>query len=208
MPEHRAWADELLGSAPRTRHEGVRTLAEHTVVDERGARRDPRATRAAGLAWGARAAADRAAVLQRAGDALESARGRLIEVMVSEAAKTIDQADPEVSEAIDFARYYAARAPELEAVDGAEFHPAALTLVTPPWNFPVAIPAGGVLAALAAGQRRRAEAGGTRRPLRRAARGDPLVRRRASGRARARAGRRGRRSGDGSSPIRASIAWC
>ena len=70
---------------------------------------------------------------------------------MSEAAKTIDQADPEVSEAIDFARYYAGLATELDRVDGARFVPDALTLVTPPWNFPVAIPAGGVLAALAAG---------------------------------------------------------
>ncbi|MET0990203.1 MAG: aldehyde dehydrogenase family protein, partial [Glaciihabitans sp.] len=38
-----------------------------------------------------------------------------------------------------------------DAVDGARFVPAALTVVTPPWNFPVAIPAGSTLAALAAG---------------------------------------------------------
>ena len=38
-----------------------------------------------------------------------------------------------------------------EAVSGAVFVPARLTVVTPPWNFPVAIPLGGVLAALAAG---------------------------------------------------------
>src|SRR5690606_2850386 len=40
---------------------------------------------------------------------------------------------------------------ELDAVDGAEFVPSKVTVVTPPWNFPVAIPAGGVLAALASG---------------------------------------------------------
>jgi RHH-type proline utilization regulon transcriptional repressor/proline dehydrogenase/delta 1-pyrroline-5-carboxylate dehydrogenase len=62
-----------------------------------------------------------------------------------------------VSEAVDFARYYADRAQELDpaaghpATDGARFEPVVLTLVTPPWNFPVAIPIGGVLAALAAG---------------------------------------------------------
>ncbi|MDQ1512725.1 MAG: RHH-type transcriptional regulator, proline utilization regulon repressor / proline dehydrogenase, partial [Microbacteriaceae bacterium] len=53
--------------------------------------------------------------------------------------------------AADFARYYAEHALELERVNGARFVPARLTVVTPPWNFPVAIPAGGVLAALAAG---------------------------------------------------------
>jgi RHH-type proline utilization regulon transcriptional repressor/proline dehydrogenase/delta 1-pyrroline-5-carboxylate dehydrogenase len=78
-------------------------------------------------------------------------RGRLIEVMAAETGKTIAEADVEVSEAVDFAHYYAARARELDTVEGAEFHPEALTLVVPPWNFPVSIPAGGVLSALAAG---------------------------------------------------------
>ena len=35
--------------------------------------------------------------------------------------------------------------------DGARFAPGRLVLITPPWNFPVAIPIGGVLAALATG---------------------------------------------------------
>jgi RHH-type proline utilization regulon transcriptional repressor/proline dehydrogenase/delta 1-pyrroline-5-carboxylate dehydrogenase len=150
VPAHRAWANELLERAVRS-GEGVRTLAEHTVTEEHELDAILAATRAAGAAWGGRPVAERIAILQRAGGVLEDARGRLVEVMVSEAAKTIDQADPEVSEAIDFARYYASRAAELERIDGARFVPAALTLVTPPWNFPVAIPAGGVLAALAAG---------------------------------------------------------
>src|SRR5690606_1705907 len=65
--------------------------------------------------------------------------------------KTIDQADPEVSEAADFANHYAAQAEELDRIDGARYVPVRLTVVTPPWNFPVAIPAGSTLAALAAG---------------------------------------------------------
>ena len=56
-----------------------------------------------------------------------------------------------MSEAIDFANYYASLAVSLDSVDGAAASPVALTVVTPPWNFPVAIPAGSVLAALAAG---------------------------------------------------------
>jgi RHH-type proline utilization regulon transcriptional repressor/proline dehydrogenase/delta 1-pyrroline-5-carboxylate dehydrogenase len=94
---------------------------------------------------------DRAAVLDRAGLALAANRDRLVEVMAAETGKTIAEADPEVSEAIDFAHYYAARARELDTVQGATFVPSKLTVVTPPWNFPVAIPAGGVLSALAAG---------------------------------------------------------
>jgi RHH-type proline utilization regulon transcriptional repressor/proline dehydrogenase/delta 1-pyrroline-5-carboxylate dehydrogenase len=56
-----------------------------------------------------------------------------------------------VSEAVDFAHYYAERAVELDAIEDATYIPPTLTVVTPPWNFPVAIPAGSVLAALAAG---------------------------------------------------------
>ncbi|MDI6100995.1 bifunctional proline dehydrogenase/L-glutamate gamma-semialdehyde dehydrogenase [Actinoplanes sp. NEAU-A12] len=104
--------------------------------------------KAAGASWGA---ADRRAVLHAVGAALEEHRYTLLEVMAAEAGKTVDQADPEVSEAIDFAHYYAERAFDLASTDGAVPVPARLTLVTPPWNFPVAIPAGSVLAALAAG---------------------------------------------------------
>jgi RHH-type proline utilization regulon transcriptional repressor/proline dehydrogenase/delta 1-pyrroline-5-carboxylate dehydrogenase len=104
-----------------------------------------------GAAWRALSGAERAAVLHRAGDALAARRADLMEVMASETGKTLDQSDPEVSEAIDFAHYYAELARGLDAVDGATFTPARLTVVTPPWNFPVAIPAGSTLAALAAG---------------------------------------------------------
>jgi len=92
-------------------------------------------------------------VLRRAAFRLEEARGDLVATMVQEAGKTVAEADPEVSEAVDFARYYADRAEELAdgRVPGARFRPEGLTVVTPPWNFPVAIPVGSMLSALAAG---------------------------------------------------------
>ncbi len=150
VDEHREWAKGIHGRAKDSRL-GAETAGTHTLTEQARLDEVLDRTRAAGAAWGARPAAERAAVLQRAGDLLAERRGALVEVMMSEAGKTIDQADPEVSEATDFARYYAANALELEAVDGARFTPARLTVVAPPWNFPVAIPAGGVLAALAAG---------------------------------------------------------
>ena len=105
----------------------------------------------AAAAWQGLGAAARAAILHRAGDVLEAKRAELLEVMGAECGKTLDQGDPEVSEAIDFAHYYAELGRELENVRGAAFVPPSLTVVTPPWNFPVAIPAGSTLAALAAG---------------------------------------------------------
>ncbi|MHA7219811.1 bifunctional proline dehydrogenase/L-glutamate gamma-semialdehyde dehydrogenase [Arthrobacter sp. MDT1-48-3] len=108
------------------------------------------AVEAAG-SWGSLTGAERAEILHRAGDALEARRADLMEVMAAETGKTLDQSDPEISEAVDFAHYYAERARDLDDVDGASFSPVRLTVVTPPWNFPVAIPAGSTLAALAAG---------------------------------------------------------
>ncbi|NLB47678.1 MAG: bifunctional proline dehydrogenase/L-glutamate gamma-semialdehyde dehydrogenase, partial [Microbacteriaceae bacterium] len=106
---------------------------------------------AAAAGWQALGADERARILYRVGEVLESRRGDLLEVMGSECGKTIDQGDPEISEAIDFANYYAMLGQVLEQVDGATAVPQQLIAVIPPWNFPTAIPAGGVLAALASG---------------------------------------------------------
>src|SRR5665647_1306045 len=103
--------------------------------------------------WGAAPPVVRARLLRRAAERLEAHRADLVAVMAQEASKTVAEADPEVSEAVDFARYYADRAEELAdgAVPGAVFRSSGVTVVTPPWNFPVAIGVGSVLAALAAG---------------------------------------------------------
>ena len=127
------------------------TLDLAAISEEAALEHRLRLVRAAARSWGARPASERAAALRRVALALAANRDRLIASMVAETGKTIAEADPEVSEAIDYARYYADRAVELESVDGAEFRPVGLTLVVPGWNFPVSIPAGGVLAALAAG---------------------------------------------------------
>ncbi|KQR16716.1 bifunctional proline dehydrogenase/L-glutamate gamma-semialdehyde dehydrogenase [Cellulomonas sp. Leaf334] len=104
-------------------------------------------------AWAATSPEDRARALHAVAVALEGARADLVATMVHETGKTVAEADPEVSEAVDFARYYADRAAELAdgSVPGAVHRPTGLTVVTPPWNFPVAIPVGSVLASLAAG---------------------------------------------------------
>ncbi|GAB3848102.1 proline dehydrogenase family protein [Nesterenkonia populi] len=107
--------------------------------------------RGAGEQWAARPAAERARILYRAADIMAARRGHLASVAAAEVGKALAQSDPEISEAIDFIRYYAHRALELEQVEGAVFTPDRLVLVTPPWNFPLAIPTGGTVAALAAG---------------------------------------------------------
>jgi RHH-type proline utilization regulon transcriptional repressor/proline dehydrogenase/delta 1-pyrroline-5-carboxylate dehydrogenase len=101
--------------------------------------------------WSATSAAARRALLRRVADEIESMRPQLVAVMAHEAAKTVAEGNREVSEAVDSARYYAERATELERRPGAAFEPLGVVLVAPPWNFPMAIPAGGAFAALAAG---------------------------------------------------------
>lgn len=92
--------------------------------------------------------------LRAAAAALMGARGELIAIMVLDAGKRVVEADTEVSEAIDFARYYAECFADLEGEAkraGARLSPRGPVVVTPPWNFPLAIPLGGVFAALCAG---------------------------------------------------------
>ncbi|SNV19734.1 1-pyrroline-5-carboxylate dehydrogenase [Dermatophilus congolensis] len=108
-------------------------------------------TRKAAHEWAARPALERAHILYRAADILAHRRSHLISLAAAEAGKTIGQSDPEISEAIDFARYYAHSALELEGITDATFTPDRAVLITPPWNFPIAIPAGSTIAALAAG---------------------------------------------------------
>lgn len=150
LAANRTWGDDI-----RSRMEAS-TLGDQTVqantLSDAGALDEVIATAAAaGESWRALGAEGRAEILHRAGDILQARRADLLEVMGSEAGKVLEQGDPEVSEAIDFAHFYAESAKRIEAIDGATHKPVGLTVVTPPWNFPVAIPAGSTLSALAAG---------------------------------------------------------
>ncbi|WIY82430.1 bifunctional proline dehydrogenase/L-glutamate gamma-semialdehyde dehydrogenase [Propionimicrobium sp. PCR01-08-3] len=150
LPANRAWAMEILKRVPGCGL-GIETVEASTISD--AGRLDETIARGAavGRDWAATGADERAEILHRAGVELSRRRGELIEVAASELGKTIDQCDVEVSEATDFAHYYAEQALTLDALPDAVFTPAALTVVTPPWNFPLAIPMGGTVAALAAG---------------------------------------------------------
>lgn len=146
----RTWGTEILQRATSS------TLGTDTLAAARVTRADALAeligkARGEGQQWGKVRVGLRAHLLEQIAQALEDNRATLLEVMVAETGKTLDQADPEVSEAIDFARYYATSARRLHDLPGARHAPRALTVVTPPWNFPVAIPVGSTLAALAAG---------------------------------------------------------
>ncbi|MGP9783977.1 bifunctional proline dehydrogenase/L-glutamate gamma-semialdehyde dehydrogenase [Glutamicibacter sp. AOP12-B1-11] len=147
---NRAWGGEIL-SKMRDSNLGKDLVAAHTLSST--AQMDEAIATGvdASASWQALGVAGRAEILHRAGLLFEERRAMLLEVLGSECGKNIDQGDVEISEAIDFAHYYAQRGLDLENVDGASFVPSKLTVVTPPWNFPMAIPAGSTMSALAAG---------------------------------------------------------
>ena len=155
LAANRQWARDIAAAIPGSTRgidavrAGEQALATNEAVDAL-----VKAAAHAARSWQALSADERAATLHRVGDVLAARRGELIEVAGSEAGKTIDQADPEVSEAIDFCHHYANASLQLADetyMAGARFVPVDVTVVASPWNFPVAIPVGGVAAALAAG---------------------------------------------------------
>lgn len=101
--------------------------------------------------WASKSIGERAEILHRAAQELSRIRGEAIAAMVRDAGKAPTEADVEVSEAIDFCRYYAEGLDRDGMNDGVEMSPLGTICVMSPWNFPFAIPTGGVAAALMAG---------------------------------------------------------
>jgi RHH-type proline utilization regulon transcriptional repressor/proline dehydrogenase/delta 1-pyrroline-5-carboxylate dehydrogenase len=95
--------------------------------------------------WQARPVEERAEVLLRIADHLQRERHWYIACCLKEAGKTLDDCIGEVREAIDFCRYYAA-----EAASNDEMALGTVLCISP-WNFPLAIFAGQVVAALVTG---------------------------------------------------------
>ncbi len=103
---------------------------------------------------------ERALILRKAADLMEGRRAELNAWIVLEVGKPVREADGEVSEAIDFFRYYA---DEMERLDQGYnydipgetnryiYQPRGIAVVISPWNFPLAIATGMTVAALVAG---------------------------------------------------------
>ncbi len=110
--------------------------------------------------WSHTPVRERADVLRRAAQIMAEQRYELSAWILWEVGKPIREADAEVSEAIDFCRYYAK---EMEKLDQPQtrhlpgednyyfYQPKGITAVIPPWNFPLAIGLGMTVAALVAG---------------------------------------------------------
>ncbi len=93
----------------------------------------------------------RHAVLSRVATEIRKARGDLIGAAAANTGKVYTETDVEVSEAIDFAEFYPHAAGTFHQINGVSARGKGVGLVISPWNFPVAIPCGGMVSALAAG---------------------------------------------------------
>jgi len=101
--------------------------------------------------WRTRAQSERAEILLQVAGDLRRARGDLMGAALADGGKTLPESDSEVSEAIDFARFYPRTAEFYHGLKRLQARGKGVVVVVPPWNFPIAIPCGGVVAALAAG---------------------------------------------------------
>lgn len=113
-------------------------------------------------AWSTRPVSERAACLTRYADLLEENKATLLAMACLEAGKTWNDGVAEVREAIDFCRYYATMATKLMAkplslhgytgeLNELSLHGRGTVLCISPWNFPLAIFTGQVVAALVSG---------------------------------------------------------
>ncbi len=118
------------------------------------------AAKAAFKGWRQTPVKQRADILRKAGELMEARRSELAALMVLEVGKTLREADGEISEAIDFCRYYALEMERLEQgynydIPGETnryiYQPRGVAVVISPWNFPLAIATGMTVAALVAG---------------------------------------------------------
>ncbi len=150
-------AHPVFDPADRRRRIGTVIEATPEQVDEALA-----VAAAAAPGWDAVPAAERAVHLERAADLLEERTAHLIALIIREGARTIPDAVAELREAVDYCRYYAARARADFAAPLAlpgptgerntlALHGRGVFACIAPWNFPLAIFLGQVAAALAAG---------------------------------------------------------
>ncbi len=91
-------------------------------------------------------------ILARAAKLMREKRGDLIGLAALEVGKTFLEIDPEVSEAIDFTEFYPHSLAKLrEQNPKTKFSPKGVGVTIAPWNFPVGISVGTIVAPLAAG---------------------------------------------------------
>ncbi len=146
-------------ASPANKSQNVSITSNSTLADVDKAFAS---ARKAAFKWNELGGTARAAVLHACADELEQAAPFFIALMAKEAGKTLEDGIAEVREAVDFCRYYAVQAEQefttptkLPGPAGETNHHrlngrGVFTCISP-WNFPLAIFTGQIMAALAAG---------------------------------------------------------
>ncbi|MFI4963545.1 MAG: proline dehydrogenase family protein, partial [Legionellales bacterium] len=112
--------------------------------------------------WSKTPVAQRADCLRRYADLLEANQAELLAIACFEAGKTWNDGIAEIREAVDFCRYYANMAEHMMTkpldltgytgeINELSMHPRGVVLCISPWNFPLAIFTGQVVAGLVTG---------------------------------------------------------
>ncbi|MFW6374127.1 MAG: bifunctional proline dehydrogenase/L-glutamate gamma-semialdehyde dehydrogenase [Thermodesulfobacteriota bacterium] len=135
---------------PNRIHENI-IVARFALADKADAQRAVETAKADPDGWRKMTHAERHEILSRAAMELRKARGDLIGAAAANTGKVFTEADPEVSEAIDFTEFYPWTVRKFDELKTVTPHPKGAALVITPWNFPIAIPTGGITASLAAG---------------------------------------------------------
>ncbi|MCF8037550.1 MAG: proline dehydrogenase family protein [Desulfobacteraceae bacterium] len=125
--------------------------AVYTMADNQAVGKAVSVAKADPDGWRRKTIDERHRILDRVCHELRRARGDLIGAAAADWGKLFTESDPEVSEAIDFTEFYPHSARIYENLQSVSCAPKGVGLVITPWNFPIAIPCGGIAASLAAG---------------------------------------------------------
>lgn len=137
------------------------TVCQFHLADTKIADQAVEAAKAQFKTWKNVPASDRADYLDKIADLMIEKRHELAAIEVFEVGKPWSEADGDITEAVDFCRYYAQQMRELSVGqkvghslgENSHYHyiPRGVSLVIAPWNFPLAILTGMVAASLVTG---------------------------------------------------------
>ncbi|WP_276973785.1 proline dehydrogenase family protein [Ferrimicrobium acidiphilum] len=154
LAESGVWSTSLNPANP------TQILAQIEEANEEQVEAAVSAALAAQPEWSSASLPERATILRKAAAYLRSHRSEINAIEIMEAGKPWLEADNDIGEAIDFLEYYAIWAERLDTerldspageTNQLRYRSRGVTLVIPPWNFPLAIPMGMTAAALVMG---------------------------------------------------------
>lgn len=145
LPENRKWIRQIYDSVTQFSPDPVmlRGLDElNMILNE---------AQSAQASWSSRPLENRSTIFFKAAELIRERRADFISTIMANTHKPFVEADFEVSEAIDFLHYYPRQYRDILKDSSLQCSPKGVVLITSPWNFPMAIPLGGIVSALICG---------------------------------------------------------